>query len=254
MKFNRKILFDGLRANFGKLDAEQVSVIAAIVDEFERRKLNDQRYLAYMLATPWGECNWRPVREIGRGKGKKYGVSVNGQIYYGRGLVQLTWHKNYELMGDRLKLPLVTTPDMAMIVPVAVQIMFEGMIWGLFTGKRLGDYFGDTTDDPVNARRIINGKDKAQKFAEWHKLVLAVLKDAVRPDMPAVKPAVMKPQPAHVEFDNPVPPKADLPQLDVVVPAAAEDKMQKGIASLLVAIAAAIGLGLLAVVAFFKEK
>ena len=41
-----------------------------------------------------------------------------------------------------------------------------GMMLGLsdrgdFTGKALEHYFNDTTDDPVNARRVVNGEDKA---------------------------------------------------------------------------------------------
>ena len=32
---------------------------------------------------------------------------------------------------------------------------------GVFTGKKFGDYFNKTTEDWVNARRIINGLDKA---------------------------------------------------------------------------------------------
>jgi putative chitinase len=45
--------------------------------------------------------------------------------------------------------------------------MFIGMIKGLFTGKSLGDYFSQTKNDWVNARRIINGLDKAQAIAAY---------------------------------------------------------------------------------------
>ena len=39
-------------------------------------------------------------------------------------------------------------------------------LWqGIFTGKKLGDYFNKTTEDWVNARRIINGLDKANLIA-----------------------------------------------------------------------------------------
>ena len=179
MKFNRTVLFDGLRREFGKLDGVQQSVVAAVVDEFERRDLSNVRWLSYMLATAWGECKWKPVREIGRGKGKKYGKPVNGKAYYGRGLVQLTWLQNYEKMGALLNLPLVSDPDLALTVPAAVAIMFEGMIGGHFTGKKLDDCFNENSNDPMRARAIINGKDKALQFLKWHLRILDVLHNAV---------------------------------------------------------------------------
>lgn len=59
MKFDRKTLFSGLRTALkpavGFTDV-QVSSIGVIVDEFERRKLPDIRWLAYILATVWHEA------------------------------------------------------------------------------------------------------------------------------------------------------------------------------------------------------
>ncbi len=43
------------------------------------------------------------------------------------------------------------------------------MIQGMFTGKKLSDYFNAAIDDPVGARRIISGTDKAQLIAGYHK-------------------------------------------------------------------------------------
>jgi hypothetical protein len=45
--------------------------------------------------------------------------------------------------------------------------MFLGMIKGPFTGKSLTNYFNQTTEAWVNARRIINGLDKAQAIAMY---------------------------------------------------------------------------------------
>jgi hypothetical protein len=236
MNFNRKALFDGLRADFGKFDDVQVTVISAIVDEFERRKLNDVRWLAYMLATAKHEGNWKSVRETGRGKGKPYGKPINGQTYYGRGLVQLTWHNNYVVMGERLKIDLVNHPDDALIVPVAVKIMFIGMLDGLFTGKELSDYFNATTDDPKEARRIINGADKAALIAGYHAKILAVLKQARLPDAPAVVPTEVYPLPPDVE-------PAPGPTLDDVLNNAAD--VAHPLVFILFGLAALIGIVLL---------
>jgi putative chitinase len=38
--------------------------------------------------------------------------------------------------------------------------MFEGMIHGWFTGRKLSQYFSVTKTDWINARKIINGRDK----------------------------------------------------------------------------------------------
>lgn len=244
MNFDRKKLFDGLRKRFGTFDKVQVEVVEAIVDEFIRRNLGDKRWLAYILATGWGECKWRPVEEIGKGKGKPYGKMINGKRYYGRGCpTQITHERNYDLLGKRLNLPLKEQPELALQVSVGVAIGFEGMIHGLFTAKKLADYFNATVNDPVNARRIINGTDKAIIFARWHEQILEVLQVARLPDaVPAPAPA---PKPA-----------ADVPVLDVPVPApfqpkrlppTAEGRMGHALSILLslVAIAAVTGAGLL---------
>lgn len=233
----RKTLYDGLRQRFGAFDDVQVHVINATLDEWERRKLTDLRWLAYMLATMKGECDFRPVREIGRGRGKPYGKAINGRAYYGRGLVQLTWLHNYEKLGALLNLPLVSEPDLALDVDVAVAIMFEGMIHGHFTGKKLSDYFSVAKNDPVNARRIINGTDKAKQFARWHEQILAVLIEATRVSAaPAPLPATPLPDRPRQE-----------PARDSVEPGPRPGTAAGGadpltILVLLVAIAAAIGM------------
>jgi putative chitinase len=190
MIFDRKAVFDGLRAHFDGFDGTQIIVIDLIVTEFEKRKFSDVRWLAYMLATVWHECRFRPVREIGRGKGKRYGRAINGLIYYGRGLVQLTWIENYRLLGNILNVPLVEQPDLALQPVVATAILFEGMTTALsargdFTGRDLSQFFNAKTDDPVGARRIINGTDKAKLIAGHHAKILKVLQNAKR----AVRPA-----------------------------------------------------------------
>jgi putative chitinase len=61
----------------------------------------------------------------------------------------------------------VNHPDLALELDNATNIMFIGMINGLFTSKSLSDYFNQTTEDWVNARKIINGLDKAQAIAMY---------------------------------------------------------------------------------------
>ncbi|MBI3229378.1 MAG: hypothetical protein HYZ45_04095 [Burkholderiales bacterium] len=136
-----------------------------------------------MLATVKHECanTWQPIAEYGKGKGLKYGVSVNvdgpeGQtlsnVYYGRGYVQLTWDYNYKKMDQALGLSgqqssMYWYPDNALNADIAYRIMSYGMQHGSFTGKKLADYINASECDYVNARRIINGTDQASVIAGY---------------------------------------------------------------------------------------
>jgi putative chitinase len=42
------------------------------------------------------------------------------------------------------------------------------MIYGWFTGVGLPKYFNSTTEDPINARRIVNGTDRASTIAGYY--------------------------------------------------------------------------------------
>lgn len=178
---------------FKPLRAGQQTVLNAMIDEFERRGLSDLRYLAYMMATVLRECGagMSPVREgfartdaIARAyvarQGYRYArPEANGQVYYGRGLVQLTWGNNYRNMdaifGDT---NLYDSPDDALKLPIAIRIMFEGMTRGTFTTHKLSQYFNDTATDWLNARKIINGLDHAQLIASNAKIFYDDLTEA----------------------------------------------------------------------------
>jgi hypothetical protein len=183
---NRKTFFAGIRKMFGKeMFQTQVSGIEVILKEWELRKLTDLRHLAYMLATSFHETGttMQPVVEWGKGAGKDYGKKLKrtrlpysspDKLYYGRGLVQLTWYENYEHMGKLLNLDLLSNPDLACLPYVAVKIMFEGMLkanshFGDFTGVCLEMYFNEKTEDWIGARKIINGTDRAEKIAGYAK-------------------------------------------------------------------------------------
>src|SRR5688572_262139 len=156
MAIDRAKFFAGIRNGPfpGTLSQDAVTGISAVLDEWERRGLKDLRWLAYMLATVLAECgrNMMPVREgfkatdaqsraYVRSKGYKYAAPVGNHVYYGRGLVQLTWVDNYRKMSPIVGVDLVALPDRALELALATKIMFEGMIRGTYTGKKLADYF-----------------------------------------------------------------------------------------------------------------
>lgn len=191
---DRKAFFDAVRKTPfpGRLTAEQVAGMEAILGEWERRDLTDLRHLAYMLATIYHETarTMQPIAEYGKGKGRKYGVPAGPyrHVYYGRGFVQLTWLANYEKAGKALGVDLVRYPERALEPTIAANIMFRGMMEGWFTGKKLSDYL-NTKTDWANARRIINGTDKAETIAGYartfHGALVGAFRDApVTPHQP----------------------------------------------------------------------
>ncbi len=207
---NRKRFFDAVRLRLfgGTLTQGQVDGISAILDEWDLRKLVDNRWLAYILATPYIETNrtMQPIDEIGghayftrlydvTGDYPERAIAMgnvhpgDGARYHGRGLVQLTWFRNYfkmtSLLGARFGISLTDNPDDAKRMDVAVAIMFEGMLRadshvGDFTGVSLENYFNETKDDPFNARRVINGLDRAQEIADLYKIFLEAIIEGER--------------------------------------------------------------------------
>jgi putative chitinase len=171
---NREFFFGQVRRLLflGSLRQSQVDGLNVILDGWEAQyAADDDRWLAYALATTYHETDQKiqPIEEYGKGRGQPYGKPdpETGKTYYGRGFVQLTWKKNYDTMGKKIGVDLVSYPELALDATNATKILFIGMIDGLFTGKSLGDYFNQNSDDWVSARRIINDHDKAQAIAVY---------------------------------------------------------------------------------------
>jgi hypothetical protein len=122
--------------------------------------------LAYVLATTELETNYtfEPVREayyLGD-EAEAYRKKLRYYPWYGRGFVQLTWEDNYKKAGKRLGIDLTTNPDKAMDPEIAAEVLVVGMMEGWFTGKKLSDYITLQRSDFLNARRIVNGMDRAK--------------------------------------------------------------------------------------------
>jgi len=225
MRIDRPILFANLRAlHRGRLSPAQVESYEAILDAAAADGVEDPRQLAYILATTRGEVGsaMQPVREVGRGKGRAYGKPApNGQTYYGRGFVQLTWQRNYRAMGDLLGIELVSSPDLALDRQIAAQILVKGMKRGMFTGKALSTYISGDRCDFLNARRIINGMDRASEFARFAANYLkAITAAGVTEQAPKgeVKQVAAGVTPTRTAFETVTPSHQESPVADAVPP------------------------------------
>lgn len=186
---NDAFFFDNVRRTLfdGGLNAKQKSGLSTILSEWKAEYAkSDDRWLAYALATAHHETGrtMQPIKEWGRESyffdmydkdglrpdvAKQLGNTQpgDGARFPGRGYVQLTGRTNYAYWGARLKKDLTGNPDLVKVPAIAVFILFHGMEEGRFTGKKLSDYLSGGKTDWKNARRIINGVDKADLIASY---------------------------------------------------------------------------------------
>jgi len=154
--------------------------------------ITDIRWAAYMLATAWLETKFtfQPIDEDGKGSGRDYGdgetyTDTKGikheNVYYGRGYAQITWLKNYLTNGKAIGVDdqLAIDPSKALDPAIAYQLMSQGMRKGTFTGVSFSHYIVGTKCDYFNARRIINGTDRATEIANTAESLEVVLRVAV---------------------------------------------------------------------------
>jgi len=187
---NKDKLFTTLREmNRGKLSQKQVDSINAILDSCEKHLISDTRHIAYILATAQHESGLTPIEEHGKGAGLPYGKMLDigkgpnkrvayttpNKLYYGRGFVQITWKSNYAAFARLLGVDLVNRPELALQTDIAAEIIVIGMQKGMFTGIRLIDAFNKLETDPIEAREIVNGHDKAALIAGYYNKIWASL-------------------------------------------------------------------------------
>ena len=166
-EFNVPKFYKSVRAITGSLDQTQVDSIEAIL---KRTASLPVQQTAYILATAWHEARFTPQSEWGKGKGRPYAKNgKHGQSQYGRGLVQLTWDRNYEWADKRLGLDgaLLKDFDLALRPDIAADILVYGMLEAAFAsnGKPLGYYQKDLSFDYEKARQTVNVMDKAELIA-----------------------------------------------------------------------------------------
>lgn len=198
--------FDAVRSTLadGSLSQHQVDVFNEIARAWDKYG-DDLGYadlrLAYVLATAWHETGrfkwlreiWGPTTAQKRYEGREdlgNTVAGDGKKFMGRGLAHITGRRNYADWSKRLGIDLLKEPQRAEELPIAARILVEGMVKGTFTGKKLQDYINSDQCDYVEARRVVNGKDKAALIAGYAEKFAAALKGGV-----SASPAPQAPQP-----------------------------------------------------------
>lgn len=249
MQFERKEFWKKYREEFGRADQETVDAIEFLIASFESNNTwKTIPSVAYAFATVKHETahTYRPITEYGgvryfdkydigklaRRLGNTPEKDGDGYKYRGRGYVQLTGKANYSKYG------IASNPQTALDPLKAFEIMTEGMHKGSYTGKKLSDYITLRKTDYVNARRIINGTDKAVAIAGYAKQFEQILNSAASPSTPAKSPAktAADTSPQTIEpTDSPAtPPPIDVPQAEgqtiVDVPPVVTEK-EEGIVS-----------------------
>ncbi|BBN65819.1 hypothetical protein [Pseudomonas sp. KUIN-1] len=94
-------------------------------------------------------------------------VEGDGYKYRGRGLVHLTWKKNYREAAEYFGVDFVSSPELAAEFKHSIPIMIWGMKEGVFSGAKIGTYIRNGLTDYEGARRVINGSDKKQLIASY---------------------------------------------------------------------------------------
>ena len=211
MNFNKEQVYSGfsqfyqsLGLNFTQIHKKNLEFLLLAIERDHNWK--DVRQVSYFLATIFWETakTLAPIKEI-RAKPGTAAYTLQQKYwntgYYGRGYLQITHKSNYEKLSKVLGVDLVANPDLMLTPQYSYMAAAYGILTGLFTGKKLSDYINSTTDDRLNARRTVNGTDRAALIADFSKKIENILVHAY--SNPVVVETVA--EPASIVAASPLP-------------------------------------------------
>jgi predicted chitinase len=148
--------------------------ITNIVESLNKKKIATPRVIAYALATTERETGntFKPIEEYG---GPQQAIAMGysgGEMYYGRGYIQITHDYNYREMGEKIGMgeKLVNNPELALQPEVASDIL------AVFFKER--DVAAKAEADFIAAREPINGSDNAESIANEAEKYLQTIEEA----------------------------------------------------------------------------
>ncbi len=152
-------------------------VISAIKSECKAQGIGLNSQIAYVLATTEWESaqTFKPVIEAFWLSEEWRRNNLRYYPYYGRGYVQITWDFNYKKFSNILGIDLINNPDLALNPNISLFILVHGFKTGAFTGRKITDFVTPQSVDFFNARRCINGLDKASQISALANKYLARL-------------------------------------------------------------------------------
>lgn len=144
-----------------------------VLNECKKNGVIDRGQIAYVLATAEHESHFgRLMMELADGWDYEGRLDLDntepgdGPRFKGRGFVQITGRRNYRIWSERLGIDLVGEPEKAALPDIAAMILVLGMRDGSFTGVGLSDFIVGNSRDFFNARRIVNGLNRADHIAQ----------------------------------------------------------------------------------------
>jgi hypothetical protein len=134
----------------------------------------DRGQIAYVFATAQHESHFgRFMMELASGSRYEGRCSDlgncfpgDGRRFKGRGFVQITGRRNYTKWSQKLGIDLVSRPEKAAVPQTAAIILVRGMRDGSFTTFKLSDFIVGNRRNFSNARRIVNGFNRADDIRD----------------------------------------------------------------------------------------
>lgn len=131
----------------------------------------------------------------------------DGWRFRGHGMVHLTGRRNFSVASTRLGVDMINNPHLALNNETAAECLVIGCEEGWFTGKKLSDYL---PGDYVQARRVVNGLDRAAEIAGYARAFEAALRAGgyhptilLKPTKPSVPPEPSAPPAPEVPDPQP---------------------------------------------------